>query len=107
MFTHKNPNKVYNVTLINRAKGTKTTIPVRSDEYILEAAEVEGIETPVSCRAGACVSCTGRIIEGSVDQDHSFLKSNEIEAGFLLLCKSYPLSDCVIYTHEEDALLDL
>ncbi|MBR8826641.1 MAG: 2Fe-2S iron-sulfur cluster binding domain-containing protein [Gomphosphaeria aponina SAG 52.96 = DSM 107014] len=107
MFVNKRPNKIYNVTLINQVTGVKNTIQVRGDEFIQEVAELEGIELPVSCRAGACVSCTGKLIEGEVDQDQIFLKRKEEEAGFILLCKSYPMSDCVILTHQEEALLNL
>ncbi len=99
--------RTYRVTLINEATGTKNTIKVKEDEYIYEAAEMQGINLPVSCHAGACISCAAKIIEGSVDQDHSFLKLKELDAGFLLTCRAYPQSNCVILTHQEEALLDL
>ncbi|MBR8826642.1 MAG: 2Fe-2S iron-sulfur cluster binding domain-containing protein [Gomphosphaeria aponina SAG 52.96 = DSM 107014] len=107
MFLNKTPNKTYNVTLVNEETGLKNTIQVMGHEFIQEVAELEGIELPVSCRAGACVSCTARLIKGEVDQDHIFLKRKEEDAGFILLCKSYPMSDCVILTHQEEALLNL
>lgn len=101
-------SKTYKITLFNPDKNWKVTIPVKRDEYILDAAEAQGIELPAACRAGACISCTGRIISGSLDQsDHSFLKEKELKAGFALLCAAYPTSDCVIQTHQEDALLEL
>ncbi len=98
---------MYRVKLVNKAQGTSRTIRVKSDEYISDAAEFQGVPLPVSCRAGACITCTGRMVEGSVDQDHTFLKPHECDAGFVLTCRAYPLSDCVILTHQEDALLDL
>ncbi|MBR8826640.1 MAG: 2Fe-2S iron-sulfur cluster binding domain-containing protein [Gomphosphaeria aponina SAG 52.96 = DSM 107014] len=107
MFLHKTPNKTYKVTLVNEEQGLRKTIEVRGDEYIQEAAERQGLSLPISCRAGACVSCTGKLISGEVDQDHIFLKPKELDAGYLLLCKSYPMSDCVIKTHQEEALLNL
>ncbi|WP_298615029.1 2Fe-2S iron-sulfur cluster-binding protein [uncultured Thermosynechococcus sp.] len=106
--TKRDHNKVYSVTLVNEARGLNKTIRVHADEYILDAAEAQGIALPYSCRAGACVSCAGRMIKGTVDQsDHSFLKPKELDAGFVLLCAAYPTSDCVISTHEEDNLLNL
>lgn len=99
--------KTYNVTLINKQKGINKTIRVSENDYILDIAEQKGMNLPVSCRAGVCVTCAGRLIKGKVEQDHDFLKPNEIESGFVLTCRSYPRSDCTIVTHQEDELLDL
>ncbi|MBE9077848.1 2Fe-2S iron-sulfur cluster binding domain-containing protein [Romeria aff. gracilis LEGE 07310] len=96
----------YQVTLINEARNFNATINVRSDEYITEAAEQQGIQLPVSCRAGACISCSGQLVEGSVGQGHCFLTPKEEAAGFVLTCKAYPRSNCTILTDREDALLE-
>ena len=101
-------NRVYNVTLVNEERGFRKTVKVHADEYVLDAAEVQGVDLPYSCRAGACVTCAGRVVSGTLDQsDHTFLKSHELKAGFVLLCAAYPTSDCVITTHQEDTLLNL
>ncbi len=103
----KEPSKVYNVTLVNPDQGLKKEIQVSGQNYILEGAQLEGLELPYACNTGACVSCTGKILSGKVYHDHNFLKPKEEEAGFVLLCKSYALSDLVILTDQEDAILDL
>ena len=97
----------YQITLLDKDKATETVIEVNDSEYILDAAERQGCLLPFTCRAGVCISCTARLVNGHIDHDSDFLQRKEVEAGFFLSCKAYATSDCTVQINQEDALLDL
>ena len=83
------------VTLIH--EGAQTTIPVRPDEPIIDAAIRAGRDLPYSCKAGMCCTCRARVTEGRVEMVVNYsLEPWELEAGFVLTCQARPLTPTVI-----------
>jgi ferredoxin len=96
---------IYQIQLINPNLKLNRTIQVPDDQYIIDIAEEVGIRLPSGCKQGECSACITKLISGEIDQsEQKFLRLQEIQAGYVVTCVSYPLSDCVLETHQEQVL---
>jgi ferredoxin len=93
----------YQVTFVTNGRELQTT--VGADEYLLDAAAAAGLELPSMCLQGWCTTCTGRALEGKVDQSEALrIYPQDEAAGFVLLCSAFPRSDLRILTGQKEQL---
>lgn len=88
------PARTHRVTLANRGGHVLT---VREDEPIYDAALAAGIQLPIACAYGGCLTCAARMLSGRVRQPKgTALNRRQSQAGYILLCVARPKEDCVI-----------
>jgi ring-1,2-phenylacetyl-CoA epoxidase subunit PaaE len=74
----------------------ETTITVKQDETLLDAALKNGIDAPYSCQGGVCSSCMCLVTEGEVQLlKNSILTDAEINEGITLACQAIPKSSVI------------
>mgnify|MGYP000957590477 CR=1 FL=1 len=72
--------------------GRTATITVQYPNSILAAAKENNIAIPYSCEAGRCGSCIATCKKGKVWMAYNeVLLDDEVEAGQILTCQSYPV----------------
>ena len=75
------------------------TFEAQTDECILDAALRQGVLLPHGCRDGACGSCRGKVLHGTVDHGRTspqVLSEAERAAGFALFCCATPQENLII-----------
>ena len=87
------------VTVI--VEGTPRSFEMSRGQSVLEAALENGQPAPFSCKAGVCSTCMGKVLEGEVEMitNHA-LEDYEVEAGYVLTCQSYPVSDKLVIDYD-------
>ncbi len=78
-------------------KNAGITLNVSEDQPIYQAALDAGIQLPIGCDYGGCITCAAKLISGNVRQPGATaLKKRQSQAGYILLCVARPKSNCVI-----------
>ncbi len=81
-----------------------------TDETILEAALRQGLTMPYGCRDGACGSCKGKVLSGTVDhgksQAHALTDAEKAE-GLTLFCCAKAQSDLTLECRQVAAATDI
>ncbi len=86
--------KKHRVTLQNRGG---VTLEVGEDEPIYDACLAAGIQLPIACKYGGCITCAGQLISGKVHQPKATaLNRRQSRAGYILMCVARPQQDCVV-----------
>ena len=96
---------IYTITFTTPGDSKQYQFECSEDTYLLDAAEDAGYDWPYASRCGQCPTSVARLVSGNVDQsEQQYLDDDQMAAGFIQTDTSYPLSDCVIITHQEDEL---
>ena len=81
--------------------GETRSLTINPDTSLLEAALENNIDAPFACKAGVCSTCRAKVLEGEVEMiaNHA-LEDYEVEAGFVLSCQCYPISDKIVWDYD-------
>jgi ring-1,2-phenylacetyl-CoA epoxidase subunit PaaE len=74
--------------------GRSTTADLPRDRTILDAAEQVRSDLPFACKGGVCGTCRALVCDGGADMRRNYaLDADEVAAGFVLTCQTYPTTD--------------
>lgn len=83
--------------VIIQLKDENLLIVVNPNKSILQASLDAGIKLIHSCKQGQCGSCRAHVVSGEVEMgNNSSLFEDEVKAGQVLLCQSYPITAEVV-----------
>lgn len=87
-------------------EGVNNILEINENESILEAALDAGISLPHDCKMGVCLRCSAKVTSGIVDQTGTTLDDSVMKQGFALTCMTFPRSELVIKSVDEDELVN-
>ena len=108
------PKQENELNVNNNSPSIESSISIKIDgdifEYsanqkgqsLLDAALFNGADLPYACKGGVCSTCKAKLIEGKVTMDVNYaLEPDELEAGFILMCQSHPVSEKVSIDYDQ------
>ncbi len=74
--------------------GRSTVLDLPRDATVLDGAQRSRSDLPFACKGGVCGTCRAKATSGRVDMRRNYaLEDAEVEAGFVLTCQSFPVTD--------------
>jgi ring-1,2-phenylacetyl-CoA epoxidase subunit PaaE len=74
--------------------GRSTAAALSRERTILDGAQRTRPDLPFACKGGVCGTCRALVTEGKADMRRNFaLEPAEVDAGYVLTCQSYPVSE--------------
>ncbi|APX13181.1 2Fe-2S iron-sulfur cluster-binding protein [Tateyamaria omphalii] len=82
--------------------GTTHQMEMAKDTSVLETALANALDAPFACKAGVCSTCKAKVTQGEYEMltNHA-LEDYEVEAGFVLTCQCYPISDTLNIDYDQ------
>jgi len=82
--------------------GRRHEVPLPAGVSIIDAARVQGLDLPFSCKGGMCCTCRARLVEGRAEMAVNYsLQPWEIAAGFILTCQARPLTPRLVLDYDQ------
>ncbi|CAL9341383.1 1,2-phenylacetyl-CoA epoxidase subunit PaaE [Streptomyces sp. enrichment culture] len=74
--------------------GRSSTAPLSRERSILDGAQQTRPDLPFACKGGVCGTCRALVTHGKADMRRNYaLEAAEVDAGYVLTCQSYPVSE--------------
>lgn len=81
--------------------GRSTTAALPRERSILDGAQRTRPDLPFACKGGVCGTCRALVTDGKADMRRNFaLETAEVEAGYVLTCQSYPVSETLTVDYD-------
>ncbi|MEL6450887.1 MAG: 2Fe-2S iron-sulfur cluster-binding protein [Pseudomonadota bacterium] len=82
--------------------GATHQVEMTKDMSVLETALAHNLDAPYACKAGVCSTCKAKVTQGEVQMltNHA-LEDYEVEAGYVLTCQCYALSDTLVVDYDQ------